>query len=161
MTAGHLRVLLHCPCTVAFAEVATALARAYVSEEIMSALRLGRLAALAQRLAARTCVPQCSLWMVLARTSFRDGPCCQGSVRWRTVRSSCSSSAHLMVTRPISCGRNEFGVVHGSRQGERGEQGDVLIADVVQSWTTSFVGGDCGAIATQSEVVSVEHSLFN
>ena len=47
MTAEHLRVLLHCPvATVAFSEVATALARADVPDEIIDAIRLGRLTAL-------------------------------------------------------------------------------------------------------------------
>ena len=47
MTAEHLRVLLHCPVAiVAFSEVATALARADVPDEIMDAIRLGRLTVL-------------------------------------------------------------------------------------------------------------------
>ena len=43
MTAEHLRVLLHCPvATVAFSEVATALARGDVPDEIMDAIKLGK-----------------------------------------------------------------------------------------------------------------------
>ena len=47
MTSEHLRVLLYCPmATVALVEVATALSRADVPEEIKGAIRLGRLTAL-------------------------------------------------------------------------------------------------------------------
>ena len=47
MTAEHLRVLSHClVAIVAFSEVATALARVDVPDEIMDAIRLGRLTAL-------------------------------------------------------------------------------------------------------------------
>ena len=163
MTAEHLRVLLHCPvATVAFIEVATALARADVPDEIMDAGDIVR------RLVGHTMAQQFSKRVGVATSPFQYA---------LSTRAGTECVTHVLQTltdldeRATILSVDGIGAKHGGwcralalRQfllwpsfhvSVGDELGDALMPMLFQFGTTSCVGGHCGAVARKREAVCV------